>query len=118
MAPPFRAQTASFPLFIRNSYFLDSFLFSFCLLPFTFTSVPFTYRLISRLYRLLVNPRSREPRRGVFGLLYYGIGGYVAFFVASMVLLCLEAYNLPFARDFLYARLGDPLLAVLESALF
>jgi hypothetical protein len=80
--------------------------------------VPFTYRIISFLYRLLVNPRSREPRRGVFGLLYYGIGASVAFFVACMVLLCLEAYNLPFARDFLYARLGDPLLAALEAALF
>jgi hypothetical protein len=42
----------------------------------------------------------------------------VAFFVACMVLLCLEAYDLPFARNFLYARLGDPLLAALESALF
>lgn len=78
----------------------------------------FTYRLISLLYRLLVNPRSREPRRGLFALLYYVGGGLVGLFVACMVLLCLEAYNLPFARDFLYARLGDPLLGVLESALF
>ncbi len=78
----------------------------------------FTHRLISFLYRLLVNPRSREPRRGFFSLLYYGGGGFVALFVFSMVLLCLEAYNLPFARDFLYARLGDPLLGVIESALF
>jgi hypothetical protein len=83
-----------------------------------FSPVPLTYRLISFLYRLLVNPRSREPRRGVFGMLYYGIGGFVAFFVGNMGLLCLEAYNLPFARDFLYARLGAPLLAALESALF
>lgn len=78
----------------------------------------FTHRLISLLYAALVNPRSREPRRGVFALLYYGGGTFVALFVASMVLLCLEAYNLPFARDFLYARLGDPLLGVIESALF
>jgi hypothetical protein len=80
--------------------------------------VRFTHRLISLLYGLLVNPRTREPRRGVFGLLYYVGGGVVALFVASMVLLCLEAYNLPFARNFLYARLGDPLLGVIESALF
>jgi hypothetical protein len=80
--------------------------------------VRFTYRLISLLFQLLVNPRSREPRRGVFALLYYVGGGFVALFVTSMVLLCLEAYSLPFARDFLYARLGDPLLAVIESALF
>lgn len=80
--------------------------------------MPFTFRLISRLYGLLINPQTREPRRGVFAFLYYGIGGFIAGFVANMVLLCLEAYNLPFARDFLYARLGDPLLAALESALF
>jgi hypothetical protein len=80
--------------------------------------VPFTYRLISGLYRLLIHPRSREPRRGVFFVLYYGIGTCVALFVASMVLLCLEAYNLPFARDFLYARLGGSVLAALESMLF
>jgi hypothetical protein len=80
--------------------------------------VPFTYRLISGLFRLLVHPRNREPRRGLFALLYYGGGAVVAFFVACMVLLCLEAYDLPFARNFLYARLGDPLLAALESALF
>jgi hypothetical protein len=80
--------------------------------------VPFTYRLISGFYRLLIHPRSREPRRGMFALLYYGFGGFIAGFVANMILLCLEAYNLPFARDFLYARLGDPVLAALESALF
>ena len=78
----------------------------------------FTYRLISFLYRLLVNPRSREPRRGLFALLYYGGGAVVAFFVACMVLLCLEAFDLPLARNLVYARLGDPLLAALESALF
>ena len=80
--------------------------------------MPFTYRLISFLYRLLVNRRSGEPRRGVFALLYYGIGRFAAFFVANMVLLCLEAYNLPFARDFLYAVLGAPVLAAVESLLF
>jgi hypothetical protein len=80
--------------------------------------VPFTYRLISALFRLLVNPRSREPRRGLFALLYYGGGAVVAFFVGCMVLLCLEAYDLPFARNILYSRLGEPLLAAVESALF
>ncbi|MCD6023170.1 MAG: hypothetical protein K0Q91_86 [Fibrobacteria bacterium] len=80
--------------------------------------MPFTYRLISFLYGLLVHPRSRQPRRGVFALLYYAIGGFVAFIVVSMVLLCLEAYNLPFARDFLYARMGAPVLTALESLLF
>ncbi len=80
--------------------------------------MPLTYRLISGLYRLLIHSQTREPRRGVFALLYYGIGCFIAGFVANMILLCLEAYNLPFARDFLYARLGDPLLSALESALF
>ena len=78
----------------------------------------FTTRLISFLYGLLVHPRSRKPRRGVFALLYYAIGGFVAFIVVSVVLLCLEAYNFPFARDFLYARLGTPVLTALESLLF
>jgi hypothetical protein len=78
----------------------------------------FTTRLISFLYGLLVHPRSRKPRPGVFALLYYAIGGFVAFIVVSVVLLCLEAYNLPFARDFLYARLGTPVLTALESLLF
>jgi hypothetical protein len=77
-----------------------------------------TYRLISFLYGLLVHPRSRKPRRGVFALLYYAIGGFVAFIVISMILLCLEAYNLPFARDFLYARLGAPVLTAFETLLF
>jgi hypothetical protein len=80
--------------------------------------VPFTYRLISGLYRLLINPRDREPRRGVFILLYYGIGGLTAFFVANMILLGLEAYDLPFTRKFLYPRLGEPLLTALEALLF
>lgn len=80
--------------------------------------MPFTYRLISGLYRLLISPRDREPRRGVFVLLYYGIGGFTAFFVANMVLLCLEAYDMSFARAFLYPRLGTPLLTALESLLF
>lgn len=80
--------------------------------------MPLTYRLISFLYGLLVHPRSRTPRQGVFALLYYAIGGFVAFIVVSMVLLCLETYNFPFARDFLYARMGAPVLAVLESLLF
>ena len=59
----------------------------------------FTYRLISFLYGLLVNPRSRKPRPGVFGFLYYAIGGFVAFIVVSMVLLCLEASALRSSRD-------------------
>jgi hypothetical protein len=78
----------------------------------------FTYRLISLLYRILVNRGSGEPRRGVFVLLYYGIGGFAAFIVANMVLLCLEAYNLPFARDLLYSLLGSRVLAAVESVLF
>ncbi len=80
--------------------------------------MPFTYRLISWLYRLLINPRDREPRKGVFFLLYYGIGGFTAFFVANMILLGLEAYDLPGARNLLYTWMGDPLLAALEAILF
>jgi hypothetical protein len=77
-----------------------------------------TFRFISWLYRGLINPRTLEPRRGVFGALYYGIGGFAAFIVIAMFLICLEAYNLNFARDFLYHRLGEPLLASLESRVF
>ena len=40
-----------------------------------------TFRFISWLYRGLINPRTLEPRRGVFGALYYGIGGFAAFIV-------------------------------------
>jgi hypothetical protein len=80
--------------------------------------MPVTFRIISRLHRFLINPRTLEPRRGVFGFLYYGIGGFAALIVIAMVLICLEAYNLNFARDFLYRRLGEPLLSALESLLF
>ena len=77
-----------------------------------------TLRLISLLHRAAVNPRTLEPRRGIFALLYYGIGGCAAFIVAAMVMFCLEAYNLNFARDFLVRQLGPSLLASLESFLF
>ncbi len=77
-----------------------------------------TFKLISLLYHAVINPRTLEPRRGVFALLYYGIGGFVSFIVAAMVLICLEAYNLNFVRDFLYRHLGDPVLYTLESLLF
>ena len=77
-----------------------------------------TFKLISLLHRTVLNPRTLEPRRGVFGLLYYGIGAFTFFIVAAMVLICLEAYNLSFARDFLYHRLGEPVLSVLESLFF
>jgi hypothetical protein len=77
-----------------------------------------TFRLISLLHKATVNPRTLEPRRGIFALLYYGIGGFAALIVATMVLLCLEAYDLTFARDFLYRQLGSPLLASLETLLF
>jgi hypothetical protein len=77
-----------------------------------------TFRLISLLHRAAINPRTQEPRRGVFSFLYYGIGGFTFFIVAAMVLLCLEAYNLNFARDFLYRRLGEHALSILESMFF
>ena len=77
-----------------------------------------TFRLISSLHWAAVNPRTLEPRRGIFALLYYGTGAFAAFIVATMVLLCLEAYNLSFAREFLYRQLGSTLLTSLESLLF
>jgi len=77
-----------------------------------------TYRIVSKIHSVLVNPRTLEPRRGVFIILYYGIGAFATFIVVAMILLGLEAYGLRFARDFLYARLGEPVLKALESLLF
>ena len=77
-----------------------------------------TFRLISIFYRATINSRTLEPRRGFFWILYYGIGIFTAFIVISMILICLEAYDLNFARDFLYQSLGQRVFPVLESLLF
>ncbi len=77
-----------------------------------------TFRFISTLYRALINRRTLEPRRGLFGLLYYGIGAFASFIVVAMVLICLEAYNLNFSRDLLYKSLGESFLSTMESLLF
>jgi len=77
-----------------------------------------TIRLISFLYHAAINRRTLEPRHGVFGLLYYVIGGFAGFIVVSMVLICLEAYDMNFMRDILYRLLGRPFLSFVESLLF
>ncbi len=74
--------------------------------------------LLNFFYAIAVNKRSREPRQVLAFLLYYVIGFFVAFIVFTMVLLCLEVYNLPFARNFIYRQLGEPLLVGLEALLF
>ena len=77
-----------------------------------------TFRLFSLLYRAAINRATLEPRRGIFGLLYYGIGAFASFIVVAMILICLEAYNLNFSRDFLYRHLGESFLSAMESLLF
>ncbi len=77
-----------------------------------------TLGLVRLLYRATINPYSLEPRRGVFFVLYYVIGAFAAFIVVNMLLLCLEAYDLSFARDLLYHELGKPALQALENLLF
>lgn len=77
-----------------------------------------TFQIINRIYRATINRRTLEPRRGIFGLLYYGIGAFASFVVIAMILICLEAYNLNFSREFLYRQLGESILSALESLLF
>lgn len=74
--------------------------------------------LFNFLYRFALDRRTHEPRPILFVLLYYGIGAFVAFIVATMILLCLEVYDLPFARNFIYRQLGENVLQALESLLF
>jgi hypothetical protein len=74
--------------------------------------------LFNFLYRVALDRRTHEPRPVLFVLLYYGIGAFVAFIVATMILLCLEVYDLPFARNFIYRQLGENVLLALESLLF
>jgi hypothetical protein len=70
------------------------------------------------LYALAIDKTTLEPRRGLFFLFYYVIGFFVAFIVLSMVLLCLEAYDISFAREFIYKQLGEPLLYAIETLIF
>lgn len=74
--------------------------------------------LFDFLYRVALDRRTHEPRPVLFVLLYYGIGAFVAFIVATMILLCLEVYDLPFARNFIYRQLGENVLQALEALLF
>lgn len=74
--------------------------------------------LFDFLYRVALDRRTHEPRPVLFVLLYYGIGAFVAFIVATMILLCLEVYDLPFARNFIYRQLGENVLLALEALLF
>jgi hypothetical protein len=74
--------------------------------------------LFNFLYRIALDRRTHEPRPVLFVILYYGIGAFVAFIVATMILLCLEVYDLPFARNFIYRQLGENVLLALESLLF
>lgn len=77
------------------------------------TSVLFKF-----LYAAAINKRTLEPRPVLFFLLYYGIGFFVAFIVFTMILLCLEVYELTFARNFLYRQFGENVLLALEALLF
>lgn len=74
--------------------------------------------LFNFLYGVAIDPRTQEPRRAVFFLLYYVIGFFVAFIVLTMVLLCLEVYDFPFARNIIYRQLGEQVLVGIESVLF
>jgi hypothetical protein len=74
--------------------------------------------LFDLLYRLALDRRTQEPRPVLFFLLYYGIGAFVAFIVATMILLCLEVYDLPFARNLIYRQLGEGVLQTIEAVLF
>jgi len=74
--------------------------------------------LLNFLYAVAVDKQTQEPRRAVFFLLYYVIGFFVAFIVLTMVLLCLEVYDFPFARNLIYRELGEHVLLGLESVLF
>ncbi len=74
--------------------------------------------LLNFLYAVTIDKQSMEPRRVVFFLLYYVIGFFVVFIVLTMVLLCLEVYNLPFARNLIYRQLGEPVLLALKALLF
>lgn len=74
--------------------------------------------LLNFLYKVAIDKRTQEPRRVLFFLLYYVIGFWVTFIVATMVLLCLEVYDFPFARNLIYRQLGEPVLYALEALLF
>jgi hypothetical protein len=77
-----------------------------------------TLFLFKYLYAAAIDARTLEPRRILFYLLYYGIGFFVTFIVFTMILLCLEVYDFPFARDLIYRKIGENLLLALESLLF
>lgn len=74
--------------------------------------------LLNFMYSLAVDKRTQEPRRVLFFLLYYVIGFFAAFIVFTMVLLCMEVYNFPFARNFIYRQLGEHVLLAVEALLF
>lgn len=77
-----------------------------------------TTYLLNFLYAVTIDKRTREPRRVLFFLLYYVISFFVAFIVFTMVLLCLEVYDFPLARNFIYRQLGEPVLLAIEAVLF
>ncbi len=74
--------------------------------------------VLNFIYSFAIDRRSREPRRVLFFILYYVIGFFVAFIVFTMVLLCFEIYQFPFARNFIYRQLGEHALLMLETLLF
>ena len=74
--------------------------------------------LLNFLYKVAIDRHTQEPRRILFFLLYYVIGFFVVFIVFTMVLLCLEVYDFPFARNLIYQQLGEPVLLALEALLF
>ena len=74
--------------------------------------------LLNFFYVMAIDKKSKEPRRAAFFLLYYVIGFFLVFIVVTMVLLCLEVYDLPFARNLIYRELGEHVLVGIESVLF
>lgn len=77
-----------------------------------------TTALLNFLIAITLNKKTQEPRKVLFFILYYVIGFFVAFIVFTMVLLCLEVYDFPYARNFIYRQLGEPVLLALEALLF
>ncbi len=77
-----------------------------------------TEKIIHFLYALAIQPRSQKPRALISFFLYYFTGLFVSLLVLSMVLLCLEVYNFPFTRNFIYQHLGEGILQGLENIFF
>lgn len=77
-----------------------------------------TTTLIRFLYRHLIDTRTAEPRSVFFFLVYYLGGLWVSFIVLSMLVLSLDATQLPWVRDTLFAWMGEGALGRLAAFFF